>query len=51
MASELLEYEDDDEVNETSGVGSKRGPTVPTAVLEKKDSSFKRETLTKQPQI
>lgn len=38
MASELLEYEDDEEVNENSLAGSKRG-TPPTTVnsLEKKE--------------
>lgn len=43
MASELLEYEDDDDANDNSGVGHKRAPAVSTQQLEKKDSQFKKE--------
>jgi len=41
MASELLEYEDDDDVNEESNIGQKRA-TPPTSVsnLEKKELNF-----------
>lgn len=48
MASELLEFEDDDDVNESSSVGLKR-PASPSTVLstEKKDpysaSQFKKD--------
>jgi hypothetical protein len=47
MASELLEFEDEDEVNDTSAVGSKRN-TPPSSILslEKKENSskFKQES-------
>ena len=48
MASELLEYEDDDDANETSGVGSKRPASIPVAVIDKRESLFKRDLNGKQ---
>lgn len=48
MASELLEFEDDDEVNETSTVGSKRNtPPQSVSTLERKEqpSKFKPDHL------
>jgi hypothetical protein len=51
MASELLEFEDDDEANENSTLGSKRH-TPPQSVqsLERKEvpSKFKQEHLKNQ---
>lgn len=53
MASELLEFEDDDEVNENSALGSKRH-TPPQSIqsLERKEqpSKFKPDTAKSQAQ-
>lgn len=39
MASELLEYEDDEDVNDNSVTGNKRStPPIPINSLEKKES-------------
>lgn len=51
MAPEALGFDDDDEVNETSSVGHKRGPSAPLLDKELKDelknSVFKKDNSLK----
>ena len=50
MASELLEFEDEDEANETSLLGHKKlVPPVSTASLEKKEGQYMASRFKKDP--